>query len=235
MEDITILLPTYNRRKFIFLFLRNIRIQDYPHDKIKVIIEDDGVNPFIIEDDELDYIREELKPIQISYHYSKIKKSIGQKRNSLIKKCKSQIFCFMDDDDIYQSTYLSHSYEVLKKGKYGCVGSDKMLFTMSENNYDIHAIDCGNNKHMIHEATIMGTKKWFRASPKFGNNSRGEGSQLFSGTIKSVGITDIQKIMVCLQHSGNSVDKLQFAKEENRLEINLNDELINLLDKILKN
>ena len=42
MEDITILIPTWNRSKWNPLILLNLKLQDYPHDKLKVIIDDDS-------------------------------------------------------------------------------------------------------------------------------------------------------------------------------------------------
>ena len=39
--------------------------------------------------------------------------------------------------------------------------------------------------------------------------------------------------MVCLQHGGNTVEKLQFANENNKLNIELDENLKNLLRSIL--
>ena len=41
-EEISILLPTYNRAKFLPLFLMNLKSQTYPHNLLTVIIYDDG-------------------------------------------------------------------------------------------------------------------------------------------------------------------------------------------------
>ena len=53
IAKISILVPTFNRRKFLPLLLRNIKIQDYPHDKLEVIIDDDGKDKLIINDQQL--------------------------------------------------------------------------------------------------------------------------------------------------------------------------------------
>ena len=105
---------------------------------------------------------------------------------------------------------------------------------MSDKDFALHAIDCGGRAIMIHEACIMATKKWFRASCKFGNNSMGEGKNLFIGLENSVAFTDIMRVMCCVQHSGNTIDKLQFAKEENKLDFEISDEYKNILKKILE-
>ena len=47
MEKISILIPTYNRSKFIQLCIMNILRQNYPKELLEVIILDDGETPFI--------------------------------------------------------------------------------------------------------------------------------------------------------------------------------------------
>ena len=233
LPEITILCPTWNRHRFLPLFAMNLKLQDYPHNKLKVIIDDDGDEKFIRDEKELNELKQHIHPIQLKYINDKPRRTIGKKRNDLVKECTTKIFAFMDDDDCYLSTYISHSYDVMKKTKSGCVGSDKMLFCMTQKNFDIHAINCGDKVKLIHEATVVATKKWFKASCKFGNNSQGEGKNLFEGHESKVAITDISKIMCCVQHDGNTVEKLQFAREDNKMDITLNAELIQLLKEIL--
>ena len=229
--DITILVPTWNRSNFLPLFLMNLKSQTYPQNHIKIIIDDDGSERFISDEQQ---IKDFLHPITLTYITDKPKRTIGKKRHDLIKACKTKIFCFMDDDDIYIPTYLEHSYQVMKENKVGCVGSDKMIFCMTQKNFDIHAIDCGNKARLIHEATIMMTQKFYRASCGFENSSQGEGANLFTGHTKDVAISDINKIMVCVAHTGNTVAKEQFATDLNKLDIEMTDDIINELKNILK-
>jgi glycosyltransferase involved in cell wall biosynthesis len=230
-EEISILVPTWNRHKFLPLFLMNLKSQSYPHNLITIIIDDDGDDKFIKDISEFEEL---IKPMTLKYVNDRPRRSIGKKRNDLVKMCKTKIFCFMDDDDIYFPTYLSHSYEVMKKEKAGCVGSDKMLFCMTDKNYDIHAIDCGNTKRLIHEATLMMTMKYYKASCKFQDSSQGEGANIFTGHERKVALSDIRQVMCCVQHGENTIDKLQFAKDKNKLPTELSDEMINILNQILK-
>ena len=233
LPEITILVPTWNRHKFLDLFVLNLKNQDYPHNKLKVIIDDDGTDKFITDETLLNQVKQFLHPIQIKYITGRPRRTIGKKRNDLVKDADTKIVCFLDDDDCYLPTYISHSYDVMKKTKSNCVGSDKMLFCMTQRNFDVHAINCGDTVKLIHEATLMFTKKWFKASCKFGNNSQGEGKNLFEGHESKVAITDITKIMCCIQHEGNTVEKLQFAKDDNKVDINIAPQMIELLKKIL--
>lgn len=233
LPEICILVPTWNRHKFLDLFVLNLKNQDYPHNKLKVIIDDDGSEKFITDENELKQVKQFLHPIQIKYINNRPRRTIGKKRNDLVKDADTKIVCFMDDDDCYLPTYISHSYDVMKETKSQCVGCDKMLFCMTERNFDIHAINCGNTKKLIHEATLMFTKKWFKASCKFANNSRGEGKNIFTGHESKVAITDISKLMCCVQHGGNTVEKLQFAKDDNKVDLKLSPQMIDLLKRIL--
>lgn len=236
MNNITILTPTWNRSKFLPLYVRNLKIQEYPHEKIEVIIDDDGTDKFIKNKDELKQIQEYLFPMKLRYIDNKPKRSIGKKRNDLIKESKSKIFAFMDDDDIYLPTYLSYSYQLLKENNAGCVGSNKMIFTMSEKDFEVYAIDCGENKALIHEACLMMTMKFFKSSCKFENSSEGEGKSIFYGLEKNpkIIISDILKCMVCLQHDGNTIDKMRFATPECKTDIQLTSDLIKMIKNILK-
>ena len=67
----------------------------------------------------------------------------------------------------------------MKEKKVGCVGSDKMIFVMTDTNYELHAIDCGDRASLINEATLMMTKTWYKSSCTFVNNSQGEGKHIF--------------------------------------------------------
>ena len=235
-EKITILVPTYKRRRFLPLLIRNIKLQDYPHSLLKVIIDDDSPeeDKLIISEQELKDVQEHLYPIQLEYKFIKNKRSIGKKRNELIKSADTKIVTFMDDDDVYLPTYITYQYELLKENKAGCVGSNKMIFTMSEKDWEVYAIDCGSVKCLIHEATLMMTKKWFKASCGFENSSQGEGKTIFQGNEKNVVISDVMRCMICLQHPWNTIDKLQFCKDETKVDIQINDDLIKILEKILK-
>ena len=233
MDDITILVPVWNRENFLPLLLMNLKSQDYPHEHLRLLIVDDTENPDERFIKNLNEVKQMLHPIKVEYITGKKRRTIGKKRNDLIKACKTKIFMFFDSDDVYLPSAVSYSYTVLKQNKFGCVGSDKMIFCMTDKDFAVHAIDCGNTKRLIHEATIMGTIKWWRASCKFSDGSRGEGANLFAGHESKVGITDVSKVMICVQHGENTIDKLQFAKDENKLKIEISDDLKNVLTKIL--
>ena len=104
--SVSIIIPTYNRKKFEKLIEYNINCQEYSG-IIEVIIADDGD-----EDQRLQ--------LNINYPIKYIKcarMTIGQKRNILASSAKGEYIAHMDTDDVYFSTYISHSMEVLEKTK----------------------------------------------------------------------------------------------------------------------
>ena len=238
MEEITILIPSFNRRKFLPLIIKNLKIQDYPHNLLSVIIDDDGEEKLITSDAELKLIKEHLAPMKLTYINNKPWRTIGKKRNDMVKSAYTKIVAFMDSDDIYFPSYISHSYEELKKvskkGR-GCVGSDQMTFINTKSdNYDIYALDCGGQKIQLHEATLVFTKKWFNASCKFCTKGTGEGKNLIRDNENNVGFTEIMRVMTCLCHDQNTIPKDRWLEDKRKLNINVTDELKNILNKIFE-
>lgn len=231
MSNISILIPTYNRRNFYPLIVRNLKCQDYDHEKLEVIIDDDS--PIKLNKEELSQLQMAIYPIKLIYLKYPHKRSIGEKRNNLVKNAKNKIVCFMDTDDFYQSTYISHSYQVLKETGAGCVGSNKLfMFYPPYTNDSMYFLTCGDNKELIHECTIMFTKKWFNSSPKFKKNNIGEGKNLFIKNIKNVALTDPMKIMFQLCHDNNTIDKKDF-KDNKVEEINIPIEITEFISKVV--
>ena len=115
---ISILTPTYNRRKFIPQFLRNIARQDYKG-AIEVLIADDGYDKV-----------EDLIPKNSIFRYINMarKMPIGFKRNLLCSEAKGDILINMDDDDFYPSQRISHAVEKLSKKEAYIAGSSHCYF-----------------------------------------------------------------------------------------------------------
>ena len=231
MEDITILTPVYKRNEFLQLWLMNIKNQSYSHKHLKVIVDEcKSDEPFIRNIEE---VKQYLSPIQIEYKVYNSRSGIGEKRNRLIKSCKTPIFQFFDSDDLYFSECVKYNYELMQKNKVQCVGSDKMVFAYVHDDYKLCGIDCGNKLSLIHEATIMARKKWFNTTNKFQRRNCGEGKRLFEGmTKKQVAISDVKYVMCCLCHDGNTVPKDQFKNEDTDKTLDTN--LTDFLDTIFK-
>lgn len=209
--SVSILIPTYNRARFSNLLSYNIRIQDYTNIK-EVIIADDGTQPLMLN-------------IPYKIRYLKCKRmTIGEKRNYLIKHATGKYSAFMDDDDIYFETYLSHSIEVLERqDKTRVVGSSDMLFYFLEEKKTAKMM-C-SQIHLLHEATLVFDTKFVKHNMKFGNNSAGEGKDFLENFIPYVEETDIHLVMCCLGHSKNTVNKKPWLNYGNNPTIKIDNHL----------
>jgi len=106
---VSVITPTYNRRKFIPYLIECYKSQTYPKNKMEWIIYDDGSDPV------KDLFDSELSKIpNIRYIYESEKLNIGAKRNRLNKEAKGDIIIAMDDDDYYPPERVSHVVNLLR-------------------------------------------------------------------------------------------------------------------------
>lgn len=223
LPEVSILIPTYKRSQFFDLTFYNIKTQSYPHDKLTVIIDEcKSDEPFFPWD--ISQLKSALYPIKLIYNVYEKRSSIGAKRNRLVKTATTPYIQFMDTDDIYRPDCIMYNYNLLKKNRVKCVGSDKMIFSYVRDNFKMCAIDCNNTIELIHEATLFFDRKWFKTTNKFSDSSRAEGGNFLSGmTNKLVHISDINRVMICLVHDDNTIDKQKF--KENLIECLTEDEI----------
>lgn len=188
----TIIIPTFNRKKFERLIEFNICSQTYKN-IIEIIIADDG--------DE-----KEILTLNIPYQIKYIKchrMSIGNKRNLLVENAKGEYIAHFDTDDIYFPTYIEHSIELMTEKKKNAVGTSDMYFLFK----DGHTGAMRNPLlSMANEATLV-YKKSFWEKGKFSQNNTSEGIKFLSGRHWEVAHSDIKKVMLCLCHEENTVDK----------------------------
>jgi glycosyltransferase involved in cell wall biosynthesis len=106
---VSILTPTYNRRKFIPAAIRCFDLQTYPKDKMEWLILDDGT----------DSVEDLFKPLMeknknIRYIRNEEKLLIGKKRNMLQAAAKGKYLIWMDDDDYYPPERVSYAVQCFR-------------------------------------------------------------------------------------------------------------------------
>ena len=133
----------------------------------------------------------------------------------------------MDSDDLYLPSYLYYAVGELKKNNLGAVGSPEMLFLYPHHDWKITGIKCLANRQ-IHEATLVYTKKHFKAMGGFEKNSQGEGAKMFDFmNDKKIKQLEVAKIMICICHQENTCNKDKF------LDINKQDAYIGDMEKAI--
>lgn len=212
---ISIVTPIADRNKFKRLIISNLLKLDYPLDLIEYIIDDDGKDEkFINSEEELNEFKEAIYPIHFIYkHYNK-KRSIGEKRNNLVKLSNNKLIANMDSDDLMVSNWLKHSLSIMNEGKYGLVGTNQMIFLYPHNDWKTTGIQC-TTKRMIHEAGMLFTKKHWKAMGGYAKSSQGEGTSMIDNmNPKKVGLTETKHVIICVAWSGNTINKDRFQDRE---------------------
>ena len=206
LPGVSIVMPTYNRSKFLPLIKKNLEKMLYDKSKLELCILDDcNDNPLITDEEQF---KKDIYPIQLNYKkYDGGRLSIGDKRNKIVKDMASYKYLIhMDDDDIYFPTYILHSINQLKEHNRGLVGSNDMIFLFSDNDDMALCVDL-ENKSQINEGTMCYTKKYFNSMGGFNKEGTAEGVKMIDSNEKNVGYSNINLCMCCLCHNDNSIDK----------------------------
>jgi len=213
--NISILTPTFNRKRFLPLMINNIINFDYSKDKIEWNILDSFIyqnksgEKLFKNKDEIDKLEDLLK-IRINYNYYDKPLSIGQKRNILSEMSCHDILINMDDDDFYLPSYLKHSVEVLLNDNKDVVGCLDMLFVYPEKEFKTSYIKCVQNYKLYDESTLCMRKKHWRKY-KYIDTSRGEGNKIGNNTSKC-GITKVNNCVISTCWSENTINKDYFLR-----------------------
>jgi len=219
LPNVSILTPIYDRKKFLALMLLNVKLFQYPKEKLEWVIcdslsKDGKKGEELFADDAEIKECERITGVKIKYIYKNETMSIGKKRNFLAKNAKHPYLINMDSDDIYFPCYILYSIRGLLDNKKQCCGSPEMIFLYPKHDYKITAIRC-EAMRQIHEATMCMTKKHFKRMGGYQCNSQGEGAKIVDGCNSQFFIkTECDKCMICVCHDGNTVDKEQFFSEQ---------------------
>jgi hypothetical protein len=226
-------MPIFNRNQWTPLIMSNLRNLQYPRDKLEFVMDDDGTEKFFENPQQLEFFEKAIG-MKVQYFHTNQKRTIGKKRDNLVKKAKHKIIAFMDSDDMYLPTYLLHSIDVMTKNKASLVGSPEMLFMFPDSDFKMTAIKC-MAKRQIHEATMVFTKKHWRSQGGFINNSQGEGAKMIDfHSENKIATTNCQYCMVCIAHKENTVNKEQFKESQDITDCcNLTENDKNLITMIL--
>lgn len=235
---VSVLTPLYNRNKWLPMMLMNIKTFDYDKSKLEWFILDskDGEEDvrLLPNDIAIKNVQDMIHPIKLRYEYIPRKMTIAEKRTYLSKNMTHNWFANMDSDDIYMESYLKYSIQLCKRNKVGLCGSPQMIFIYPHLDYRITAIQCAAKRQM-HEATMVGTKKYLRSMNYYTrNDEKGEGASLVDGNEVNVMKSECALCMICVCHNYNTCAKDAFE------DVNIQDSKIQgpkfeLLENIMEN
>jgi glycosyltransferase involved in cell wall biosynthesis len=207
---ISIITPTYNRKKLIDIAFHNLLATDYPADKIEwVVIEDSEQTEDFATEEIMNF---QIKQPKIAVKYIPIqgRMSIGQKRNIAIEHSTHDIILFMDDDDHYPTTSFRRRVAWLLKGRKGVETTNDISVCTTIALYDlIRGVSAVNVPpwglslgKRISEATLTFRKSaWLER--KFDDVSISEGEAWIKGRENRCIEMPPQQIIVAFSHKSN--------------------------------
>ena len=212
---VSILTPTYNRRRFIPQLIEYVKHQTYPVAKREWLVLDDGTDP--VED----LLAPHIASLNIRYIRSEEKLNIGAKRNRLNKEARGEILVCMDDDDYYPPERVAYAVNsLLSHPRYQICGSSKNHIYFTDDNTiwavgPYMTVPQGPTTHATF-GTMAFTKRYAEKHPLNDFDTYAEEVQ-FTNRYKEplLQLADPAKVMLVMNHSENTKNKndLRSAKD----------------------
>lgn len=222
---VTLITPTYNRRKFFPLAIRNYQKTDYPKDKLEWIIIDDSD-----QDNIEDLIPQESN---IKYHKLESKHTVGYKRNLAVQQAQHDIIVCFDDDDYYQPGHIKYRVaclEHLQKEVVGCTSLGMLDINKIISNLSVSSFLLPYYERVF-ESTLAFTKKHAMENP-FEDTNCLESKPLIQNHLGHFEEINYQPIIVSLNHYGNTNRRIPIRGETNGSHFNFSDELFNFITNL---
>jgi len=205
---VSVVTPTYNRRKFIPWLIECYEAQNYKKDRMEWIILDDG------QDKVEDLFKAAAERIpNVRYIPLDKKLTIGAKRNRLNDEARGEIIVAMDDDDYYPEQRVSHVVARFKQDpKKELAGSSEVFMFFS----DVKEI-WKFGPYMPNHATngTMAWKKTYANKHRYDETVTMAEEKSFLEEYRHPMIQlDPFKVMLVMSHSENTFDKKKLRAQE---------------------
>jgi len=204
---VSVLTPTYNRRKFIPHLIKCFKHQEYPQEKLEWIILDDGT-------DKVGDIFAASGLKNVRYYSEDIKLNIGAKRNKLNELAKGEIIVCMDDDDYYPPERVSHVVNRLSANpKFDICGSTELYMFYSDNK-KIYKIGPYMQNHATN-GTMAYRRRYFDTHKYDETVTHAEETSFLNRYSVPLLQLDPLKVMLVMSHSENTFDKKKLREQTN--------------------
>ena len=206
---VSVITPTYNRRRFIPTLIEMYKRQDYRKDRMEWIILDDG------QDKVKDLFEAASKTIpNIRYIALDEKLLIGAKRNRLNQEAKGSILVAMDDDDYYPPCRVSAVVNAFKQNpKHELAGASEIYMYYSDIQ-KIYRLGPYNPNHATNGT--MAWRKSYAETHSYDETVTHSEERSFLEDYKHPMIQlDPFKVMLVMSHSENTFDKRKMREQEN--------------------
>lgn len=197
---VSVICPTYERRRFLPNLIQQFNYQTYPNECMELIIVDDSATS-----------NQDIIPSQanIKYHYIPEKMPLGKKRNYLNSLATGEIIVCFDDDDFYSPERVSHAVTKLMSNKAVNIAGSSLIHIYYKKldkilSYGPLAPNHGTNGTMAY-------KRCYLLDHRYLDDKNKAEEAHFTNNFSEIMIQlDPHKVMLCIAHDSNTVDKDQF-------------------------
>ena len=202
---VSVITPTYNRRRFIPNIIQAFRQQSYPAARMEWIVLDDG-------SDKVEDLFLKAAIPNVRYLYDPVKKNIGAKRNRLNVEAKGDIIIAMDDDDFYPPERVAHVVTKFKQNPQIQLAGSSEIYMYYTDIKTIYKLGPYNPNHATN-----GTMAWRR---EYSDNhlydetvTHAEEKSFLESYRHPMIQLDPMKVMLVLSHSENTFNKTKMRED----------------------
>lgn len=200
---VSVLTPTYNRRRFIPWAIKCYEAQTYPKDRMEWIVLDDGTDsvadlfdPNVVKILNLRYIRLD----------SQEKMLIGAKRNLLHKEAKGDIMIAMDDDDYYHPDRVHHVVQKFEQNPSIQLAGSSEIYIYYSDIKKIYKFGPYGPNHCTNGT--MAVRRQYATTHLYDETvTHAEEKSFLEGYKNPMIQLDPFKVMLVLSHTENTFDK----------------------------
>ena len=198
---VSVITPTYNRRRFIPYLIQCYDAQTYKKENMEWIILDDG------QDKVDDLFTDAAKKIpNIRYIPLDEKITIGEKRNRLNDEARGSIIIAMDDDDYYPPERVSHVVTRFSKNNEIQLAGSSEIYMYYSDVKEIYKLGPYNRNHATNGT--MAWRKSYSNAHRYDDTVTHAEERSFLDDYKNPMIQlDPFKVMLVMSHSENTFDK----------------------------
>lgn len=217
LEDfpfVSVLTPTYNRKWFMDLMIRNWKVMDYPDSRREWIILDDSqsFDKALNWDDFKRKCFENNIPVSnIRFFRMKKRMYLGEKRNFLASLARGTILIHYDDDDYYPPESVVARVKALVQSGKACVGCTRTLCYDLLYDQTFEAFDPVSPSDprpcTISESTLGYTKEFWKTQKFNKTDTKGECLALIEGRHSEIVTLPYVFVVTQLSHSLNTVTR----------------------------
>jgi hypothetical protein len=206
---VSVLTPTYNRRKFIPLAIQMFKAQTYPQDRMEWIILDDGT-------DKVGDLFAASGLTNVRYVPMDTKLPIGGKRNRINELARGDICLAWDDDDYYPPDRVKNSVRKLRSvpnRRVPVAGASQMYLYYTDRD-EIWSIGPYNPNHCTN-GTMAYWRTYFK-DHRYDDTAEKAEERVFMDDWKTPVLQQTpEETMLVICHSKNTFDKRKLLETTN--------------------